>query len=135
LGNCTTPHFLRHEIVNSFQRTADQLRVLEFLAADGATQTLSTTDEHPFWSVDAEDYISAGDLQLGDRLIGPEGEIATLIGSRCEEHPEVDQAWHDSNTSTHEGGCVGLLLKLLFFADCQGGGSIVWTVQAASCRC
>jgi hypothetical protein len=62
--------------------------VLEFLAEDGTTQTLSTTDEHPFWSVDAEDYISAGDLQLGDHLIGPEGEIATLIGSRCEEHPE-----------------------------------------------
>ncbi len=79
----------RHEVTNTFERTSDHLRVLEFAAeSDGQTQTLETTDEHPFWSVEAGDFVAAGDLRLGDRFISPAGEFSTLRATHRDEHPE-----------------------------------------------
>lgn len=72
-----------------FERTADHLRVLEFGAeSDGPTQSLETTDEHPFWSVEAKNFVAAGDLRLGDRFISPAGEFSTLTATHRDEHPE-----------------------------------------------
>ena len=79
----------RHEVTNTFERTADHLRVLEFAAeSDGQTQTLETTDEHPFWSVEAGDFVAAGDLRPGDRFISPAGEFSRLVATHRNEHPE-----------------------------------------------
>ncbi len=79
----------RDEVTNTFERTADHLRVLEFAAeSDGQTQTLETTDEHPFWSVEAGDFVAARDLRLGDRFISPAGEISTLTAMHRDDHPE-----------------------------------------------
>jgi hypothetical protein len=79
----------RHEVANTFERTSDHLRVLEFAAEDdGQTQTLETTDEHPFWSVGAGDFVAAGDLRLGDRFVSPAGEFSTLVATHRDEHPE-----------------------------------------------
>jgi hypothetical protein len=79
----------RHEVTNTFERTSDHLRVLEFAAEDdGQTQTLETTDEHPFWSVEAEDFVAAGDLRPGDRFISPAGEFSRLVATHRDEHPE-----------------------------------------------
>ena len=79
----------RHEVTNTFERTADHLRVLEFAAEDdGPTQTLETTDEHPFWSVAAGDFVAAGDLRPGDRFISPAGEFSRLVATHRNEHPE-----------------------------------------------
>jgi hypothetical protein len=79
----------RHEVTNTFARTSDHLRVLEFAAEDdGETQTLETTDEHPFWSVEAGDFVAAGDLRIGNRFISPAGEFSTLVGTHRDEHPE-----------------------------------------------
>ncbi len=79
----------RHEVTNTFERTADHLRVLEFAAeSDGQTQTLETTDEHPFWSVEAGDFVAAGDLRPGDRFISPAGEFSRLVATHRDEHPE-----------------------------------------------
>jgi hypothetical protein len=78
----------RHEVTNTFERTADHVRVLEFAAEeDGPTQTLETTDEHPFWSVDAGTFVAAGELRLGDRFISPAGGFSTLVATHRDEHP------------------------------------------------
>jgi hypothetical protein len=80
----------RHEVTNTFERTSDHLRVLEFALEgdDDLTQTLETTDEHPFWSVEAGDFVAAGDLRPGDRFISPAGEFSTLVATHRDEHPE-----------------------------------------------
>jgi hypothetical protein len=78
----------RHEVANTFVRTATQLRILEFAAPDGSTQTLETTDEHPFWSVGDGNFVAAGKLHLGDQFISPAGELSTLVSTASEPHPE-----------------------------------------------
>ncbi|MFV2070986.1 MAG: polymorphic toxin-type HINT domain-containing protein, partial [Pirellulales bacterium] len=78
----------KHRILDAFSRTSDHLRILEFLGVDGTSQTLETTDEHPFWSVSASQFVPAGRLATGDQFVGPAGQLQTLAATRREDHPE-----------------------------------------------
>ncbi|QDT66003.1 hypothetical protein V22_32670 [Calycomorphotria hydatis] len=71
-----------------YRRVTDHLRILKIRTEDRQFQEFETTDEHPFWSVDREEWIEAGNLKLGERLAGPNGEIHYLVLSLREEHPE-----------------------------------------------
>ncbi|MCL6547065.1 MAG: hypothetical protein K6T61_17765 [Bryobacteraceae bacterium] len=63
----------------TFVRTTRRLRVLEIADAQGRLQTLHTTDEHPFWSVDRRQFVAAGELHPGEGLLGLDGvHIETL---------------------------------------------------------
>ncbi len=64
---------------------SDHLRHLTFEATDGEQQTLSTTDEHPFWSVTAEAFVEAGSLELGHTVTNADGQTQTLVASFREE--------------------------------------------------
>ncbi len=75
-------------IVDAFDRTTYRLRVLEIHDLDGTSQTIRTTDEHPFWVVDQQDFKPAGELEVGEELLGPRGEMQTLAATWAEEHPE-----------------------------------------------
>ncbi len=75
-------------IVDAFDRTTYRLRVLEIHSRDGTSQTIRTTDEHPFWVVDQQDFKPAGELEVGQELLGPRGEVQTLATTWAEEHPE-----------------------------------------------
>ena len=70
------------------ERLSDHLRVLTFISEDGQKQTIKTTNEHPFWAVERDDYIEAGDLQMGYKVRGPTGELLWLLSTRYEPHPE-----------------------------------------------
>ncbi len=70
-----------------FVRTGRRLRVLEIADAQGNTQVLCTTDEHPFWSADQAAYVAAGELHVGDRLLALDGTALRVRSSRIEEHP------------------------------------------------
>ena len=70
-----------------YRRTSNHLRHLTFEAADGTRQTLSTTDEHPFWSVSAGKFIEAGRLPIGHQVTGPLGFEQRLVQSQREEKP------------------------------------------------
>jgi len=71
-----------------YRRTSDHLRHLTFEAEDGTQQTLSTTDEHPFWSVTAHEFLEAGSLPVGDQVTDQHGNKQTLVGSIREEFPD-----------------------------------------------
>ena len=49
------------------------------------SQTIKTTDEHPFWSHDQARYVLASELALGAEVVGPNEEIQTLTASNREE--------------------------------------------------
>jgi RHS repeat-associated protein len=70
-----------------YRRVADHLRILRIRAADGDEQTIQTTNEHPFW-VPGEGWLDAADLDEGDSLLQPDGQMATLFASSLELHPE-----------------------------------------------
>ena len=73
-------------IEETFLRISDHLRVLEFTSPDGGTQTIKTTDEHPFWSVERAAYVTAGELPVGTIVAGPNGELQTLTTTVREAH-------------------------------------------------
>ena len=83
-----TGQVVERRVLNVFRRTTDRLRVLAIRDAAGATQTLKTTDEHPFWVASLKDFKPAGQLRLGDQFLGPKGEVQTLVSTTVEQHPE-----------------------------------------------
>tara|TARA_E500000305_G_scaffold104197_1_gene100317 strand:+ start:1284 stop:1733 length:450 start_codon:yes stop_codon:yes gene_type:complete len=52
-------------VKQTFQRQVDHLRILELKSEDGSTQTIKTTDEHPFWVPSADEYVEAKQLTPG----------------------------------------------------------------------
>ena len=75
-------------VVDVFERTVYELRILHFTDASGNEQELQTTDEHPFWSTAANDFVSAADLSTGDCVLGADGLPVTLASTHVEAHPE-----------------------------------------------
>jgi hypothetical protein len=102
------------EVTDTFVRTSDHLRYLTTIDEEGDTQTIETTDGHPFWVVtDNPDlsraagdfvvengtilyhenltvtehgyYVEAKDLKVGDVFIGANGELTTLTDTYREE--------------------------------------------------
>lgn len=75
-------------VTQTFKRQVDHLRILEVESEDGSMQTIKTTNEHPFWSTAANDYVEAKHLKPGTRLEGANGHTITVKSSRYEPHPE-----------------------------------------------
>jgi hypothetical protein len=88
-------------VKETYQRVSYHLRHLTFETADGTQQTLSTTDEHPFWSVTAEEFIEAGSLIVGHSVTGPNGETQTLVSSAREEFPDGVPVFNFQVTDYH----------------------------------
>ncbi len=57
-------------MVDHFQRTAYELRVLEFIDSDAKRQRIETTDEHPFFVLSEGDFLPAAELEIGDQCRG-----------------------------------------------------------------
>ncbi len=76
------------QVVEVYRRTSDHLRILEFIAKDGSTQTLKTTNEHPFWTSNKPTFVTAGELKVGDSVVGPQGELQSVTATTLELHPE-----------------------------------------------
>jgi hypothetical protein len=75
-------------VTETVKRTTDRLRVLTFESASGVRQTLRTTDEHPFWTVNHHEFRPASWLEPGDTFIGPDGQLQTLTATESESHPD-----------------------------------------------
>jgi hypothetical protein len=88
-------------VKETYQRVSHHLRHLTFETPDGKQQTLSTTDEHPFWSVTAEEFVEAGSLIVGHSVAGPTGETQTLVSSAREEFPDGVPVFNFQVTDCH----------------------------------
>ena len=75
-------------VLQTFVRTANHLQLVTIEDSTGQSQTLQTTDEHPFWSADRKAWIVAEDLHPDERVLGPSGELQQIRDNRREEHPE-----------------------------------------------
>jgi hypothetical protein len=74
-------------VVEVFRRTSDHLRILTVRDPDGGEQEFSTTDEHPFW-VPQTGWVKAGELRLGQHVEQDDGQLATVVATAYEPHPE-----------------------------------------------
>ncbi|MCA9118586.1 MAG: hypothetical protein H6822_03885 [Planctomycetaceae bacterium] len=62
-------------VLTTVNRLARGVIELTLRDADGKEETLRPTDEHLFYSVSQGDWLSAGELQVGERLNGTSGPI------------------------------------------------------------
>jgi hypothetical protein len=67
----------------------------------GLSEPIGTTVNHPFWSEDRQSFVSAGDLQSGERLLGLDGpSVVTAVVPRTEGaavynlEVQVDHVYH-----------------------------------------
>jgi hypothetical protein len=115
----------QHRVVDHFQRTAYELRVLEFIGQDGTCQRIETTGEHPFWVVAKGGFVRAGELEIGDEFLGPAGEIQILAATRVEEHPEGVPVFNFEVENAHTYFVLG--------EDLQGDPLLVHNATAREC--
>ncbi len=63
-------------ITGTFKHTSATVIDLQI---EGESQVIGTTANHPFWSVDRNQYVTAGELRLSERLRTANDEITRLI--------------------------------------------------------
>lgn len=58
------------------------------LHVEGLSQSIGTTDNHPFWSEDRQKFVPAGDLKTGERLRTEDGRLLAVAGATARRHAE-----------------------------------------------
>jgi len=76
---------LRH-ITGKFVTT--NVSVLD-LSIEGVDEPIGVTPSHPFWSVDRECWIAAGELAEGERVLGASGPLAVVSAEARAERETV----------------------------------------------
>jgi hypothetical protein len=73
-------------VEKTFQRRTQALEALDLVCADGTSEHLITTEEHPFF-IEGRGWVNAGTLVVGDRLVGSDGRALTVASAalRAEE--------------------------------------------------
>ncbi|MEO3752480.1 polymorphic toxin-type HINT domain-containing protein [Streptomyces sp. B6B3] len=71
----TIPRTVTAELLNTGTK---QLTTVTLTTEDGATETLTSTDEHPYWTPDTQTWTNAESLNPGDHLTTPDGTQATV---------------------------------------------------------
>lgn len=108
------------KVVRTFQRKSDHLRILRIRNSDRTTQEVRTTNEHPFWAADTG-WVTAGKLRLNDRLVEPDGGIATVVDTKYEAHPEGIVVYNFEVEGAHTyfvAGDKSAASQLLVHNDC-----------------
>ncbi|MFT3788419.1 MAG: polymorphic toxin-type HINT domain-containing protein [Tepidisphaeraceae bacterium] len=76
-----------HRVESVFSKTADHIRIIEYVDPVGHTERIETTDNHPLW-VEGTGWTEAGKLTVGTELAAPDGSTRTVTISTRIEHPE-----------------------------------------------
>ncbi len=74
----TTAEEVTSRIVTDDDKKFNELSI----ATGGGTQTLTATHEHPFWSPTKGDWVPAGQLKPGMKLLSDDGTTVTVKGNR-----------------------------------------------------
>jgi hypothetical protein len=75
-------------ILATYERQSNHLVMISLRDRFGRTQTITTTDDHPFWVVELAAYLKPQDLREGMSVIGPNEERQSVIAVHREDHPE-----------------------------------------------
>ena len=118
-------------VVEVYRRVSDHLRILKFESEDAQTQTLETTNEHPFWVVNHDRFVNAAHLSVGDEFTGPNGEATRLVSTEYEPHPEGVPVYNFKVEDYHTyfvNGTGSDVTPILVHNTCRG---LKWTDENA----
>ena len=113
----------RKQVVRTFRKLSDHLRLVTVRNDAGVEQTLPTTDEHPFWSADSRTWLAAAELHAGDEVTLADGSRGTILATGREEHPEGVPVYNfevaDLHTYFVSAPGVGASSSILVHNDCH----------------
>ena len=66
-------------VTGKFSHKSGDVIDLKLVSAAGDYETLGVTSNHPFWSEDREDYVQAGELLGGERLLTYSGDTKRVV--------------------------------------------------------
>ena len=117
-GEVVTATFVHQsaEILDlTFQRTSETSNQNQFAAleSDNTIDTdlkIGTTSVHPFWSVDREEFIAAGELKLDEKVVTIEGQVWHLTSIVPRAGPEPVYNFEVANEHVYYVGKQGVLV-------------------------
>ena len=75
-------------VTGTFAHTSGSVIDLVIADASDQSETLGTTGNHPFWSVDRAEYVQAASLELGERLLTYHGETKRVVSKLARPGPQ-----------------------------------------------
>jgi hypothetical protein len=140
-----TGELVARPVTQLFRNTSDHLREVTYATADGATHTIATTDEHPFWT-ESGGWTPSKNLESADELQQIDGDTAILLATLRAEEPsgvavynfEVEGAhnYFVAPPNTIRGPPEGVFDAVLVHNQCQvlpyenGGGHHIFAKRA-----
>jgi Pretoxin HINT domain len=98
------------------------------LGLEGESKPVGTTATHPFWSVDREDWIPAGELRIGERLAARDGSTPKVLSFTQRPEPEPVFNIEVDGDHVYRVGEQGLLVHNMSQPNPAGGAG-----QAVPC--
>ena len=74
-------------VVDLLRNVSRAMATLTFMDEIGHTATIDTTPAHPFWNETQQQFMKAGDLEIGDIVIGPDCDTLRLIEGQLRHEP------------------------------------------------
>ncbi len=84
------------------------------LTPQASSLTLGVTAAHPFWSVDREEFVPAGDLRQFERVVAIDGREFRLTSITPRDGPETVYNFEVANEHVYYVGDDGLLVHNLY---------------------
>ncbi|MEZ6132844.1 MAG: polymorphic toxin-type HINT domain-containing protein [Planctomycetaceae bacterium] len=79
----------RRVITATFHHTSGDVIDLTITDGHGQNEAIGTTSNHPFWSVDRQEYVQAGSLEIGERLKTLHGETKVVVSNLARPGPQT----------------------------------------------
>jgi hypothetical protein len=93
-------------------------RVVE-LTVEGEVEPLGITPGHPVWSADRQDWIPAGELEIGERLLAKDGNTPRVLCRAWCSEPEPVYNVEVEGDHCYRVGEQGLLVHNVSIDECQ----------------
>ncbi|MEQ1907028.1 MAG: polymorphic toxin-type HINT domain-containing protein, partial [Pirellulaceae bacterium] len=86
-------------------------------AAARSSRPIGTTAAHPFWSVTRQDFVDAGDLEIGEAVVALDGQHFRLTSITPRAGPETVYNFEVALDHVYYVGEGGLLVHNLYLKD------------------
>ena len=98
-------------VTGTFAHEADpETRILSVAFSDGA-YLKGVTDNHPFWSVEANDFVAIGELREGDRVMAGDRDVSIArVDSRFAQPGEMLYNLETHNEHVYQVSVSGILV-------------------------
>jgi hypothetical protein len=104
--------------------------------SSGSSLTLGVTAAHPFWSMTRDEFVPAGEMELGEQVVALEGQLWRLTSITSRAGPESVYNFEVASEHVYYVGSDGLLVHNLYVCAVlqKSSGKFVYVGKGATSR-